>query len=276
MADIQIAVAAANFAHTYPSQMCNFIQSNLRPGQTLIQCSTAGMADTEKDRLEKILEKSQPSALIGICIKPDPRTIAAYNAAKVPVILIDEEIAGTSTVTTDNFMGGFMAGDYLAKKGRKHIAVVCGRMRIEGGYNAIQRVSGCVKALAENGLTLPEGGIVEVVSYSYNDGVEAMAKLLDEKRGIDAIFCAAGDMCAVGLLKTARERGIRIPEDIAIIGYDDIDVARTSKPPLTTIKQPEEQIAGTAYRMATEEKIEILMKPKKIVFNPELIIRLSA
>ena len=169
-----------------------------------------------------------------------------------------------------------MAGDYLAKLGRKRIAAVSGRMHVEGGYNAMMRVSGMVRALAENGLTLPEGGLIEVISYSYNDGVEAMAKFLDEKRGIDAIFCAAGDMCALGMLKTARERGIKIPEDIAVIGYDDLDAARTSRPALTTIKQPLEKMAIAALNMAVVERTEILMKPKKIVFNPELIKRASA
>jgi DNA-binding LacI/PurR family transcriptional regulator len=276
MADIQIAVAAANFAHTFPAQMMTYLHGNLRPGQSIIQCSTAGMADTAKDRLEKMLEKSRPAALIGICIKPDEATVAAYKAAGVPVVLIDEEIPGASTVTTDNFMGGYIAGDYLAKKGKKNIAVVSGRMRVEGGYNAIQRVTGLIKALADNGLTLPEGGLIEVISYSYNDGIESMAKFLDEKRKIDAVFCAAGDMCAVGLMKTARERGVKIPDDLSVIGYDDIDVAATSRPPLTTIRQPIDQIAATAIQMAIVEKTEILMNPKKIVFNPELVVRATA
>ena len=276
MADIQIVVAAANFAHTFPMQMMTYIQGGLKPGQNIIQCSTAGMADSERDRLEKILDKSAPAALIGICVKPDAGTIEKYVKSGAPVVLIDEEIAGASTVTTDSYAGGYMAGDYLAKLGRKKIAAVCGRMHVEGGYNAMMRVSGMVRALAENGLTLPEGGLIEVVSYSYNDGVEAMGRFLDEKRGIDAVFCAAGDMCALGMLKTARERGVKVPEEIAIIGYDDLDAARTSRPALTTIKQPLEKMALAALSMATVEKTELLMKPKKNVFNPELIKRASA
>jgi DNA-binding LacI/PurR family transcriptional regulator len=276
MADIQIAVAAANFSHTFPMQMLSFIQAALKPGESIIQCSTAGMADSEKDRLERILEKQSPAALIGISVKPDVDTVAKYIKAGSPVILIDEEVAGTSTVTTDNYSGGYMAGDYLAKKGRKKIGAVSGRMHVEGGYNAMMRVSGMVRALAENGLTLAEGGLIEVISYSYNDGVEAMAKLIDDKTGVDAIFCAAGDMCALGMLRTARERGIRIPEDIAIIGYDDLDAARTSKPALTTIKQPLEMMAIAALEMALNQRAEILIRPKKSVFNPELVIRNSA
>ncbi len=276
MADIQIVVAAANFAHSFPLQMLSYMQAALKPGQSIIQCSTTGMADSERDRLEKILDKSAPAALIGVAVKPDAATIDKYIKAGAPVVLIDEEINGASTVTTDNYAGGYLAGEYLAKLGRKKIAAVSGRMHVEGGYNAMMRISGMVRALAENGLTLPEGGLIEVVSYSYNDGVEAMARFLDEKRGIDAVFCAAGDMCALGMLKTARERGVKIPEDIALIGYDDADAARTSKPALTTIKQPLEKMAIAALEMAVNERTEVLMKPKKMVFNPELIKRASA
>ena len=276
MPEIQIVVAAANFAHTFPARMLTYIQAALKPGQSIIQCSTSGLVDSEKDRLEKILIKSGPAALIGICVKPDIATVKKYVNAGSPVVLIDEEIAGASTVTTDNHAGGYMAGDYLAKTGRKKIAVVAGRMHVDGGYNAMTRVAGMVKALEDNSLSLPEGGLIEVVSYSYNDGVEAMAKFIDEKRGIDAVFCAAGDMCALGMLKTARERGIKIPEDIAIIGYDDLDTARTSKPALTTIKQPLENMAIAALNMAINERTELLIKPKKVIFNPELIKRASA
>jgi DNA-binding LacI/PurR family transcriptional regulator len=275
MDEIKIAVAAANFSHAFPAQMISCLQGSVKPGQSIIQCSTAGMADSEKDRLEKILEKNSPAALIGICIKPDAATVEKYLKAGAPVILIDEEMEGASTVTTDNFAGGYIAGEYLAGSGRKKIAVVSGRMRIEGGFNAIQRVSGFVKALADNGLTMPEGGAKEVVSYSYNDGVEAMAGFINEKREIDGIFCAAGDMCALGMLKTARERSVSVPADIAIIGYDDIDVAKTSRPALTTIKQPIEKMAAAAYELALAGR-NSAGRPQKVVFTPELVKRASA
>jgi len=275
MEEIKIAVAAANFSHAFPAQMFTLLQAALKPGQSILQCSTAGMADSEKDRLEKILDKNAPAALIGICIKPDEATVKKYLNAGAPVILIDEEMEGASTVTTDNFTGGFLAGDYLARSGRKKIGVVSGRMRIEGGFNAMQRVSGFVKALSDNGLTMPEAGLIEVVNYSYNDGVEAMAKFMDDKTGLDGVFCAAGDMCALGMLKTARERGISIPASMAIIGYGDIDVARTSRPALTTIRQPIDRMAAAAYELAVAGK-ESAKNPQKIAFNPEIVKRVSA
>ena len=94
------------------------------------------MADSEKDRLEKILDKNAPAALIGICIKPDAATVKKYLDAGAPVILIDEEMEGASTVTTDNFTGGFLAGEHLAKSGRKKIG---SRLRKDEDRGRIQR-----------------------------------------------------------------------------------------------------------------------------------------
>jgi DNA-binding LacI/PurR family transcriptional regulator len=93
---------------------------------------------------------------------------------------------------------------------------------------------------------------------------------------VDAIFCAAADNCAQGLLSVARERGVRIPEDIAVIGFDDLPIAQLSTPTLTTIRQPMKEIVDAAYKMSTTQRDEILNNPKKVLFKPELIIRQSA
>ena len=115
---------------------------------------------------------------------------------------------------------------------------------------------------------------MEVMNYSREDGIEAMPKLLS--MGVDAIFCAAGDNCAQGLLTVARERGVRIPEDVAIMGFDDLPIARLSTPALTTIRQPLKEMAEAAHKMVVHQRNEILHKPKNAVFNPELVVRKSA
>jgi len=92
--------------------------------------------------------------------------------------------------------------------------------------------------------------------YSREDGIEVMPILLDA--GVDAIFCTAGDNCALGLITVAKERNVRIPEDVAIIGFDDLLIAQISTPKLTTIRQPLKEIADAAYKMAVIQREEIL------------------
>jgi LacI family transcriptional regulator len=171
-------------------------------------------------------------------------------------------------------MGGRLAGDYLISKGRKRIAIVSGRTQVKGSYNAEQRIKGFKQALGAGKLTLSPGFMFEVAHYSREDGVEVMPKLLT--LGVDAIFCAAGDNCALGLLSVAKARGKRIPEEIAIMGFDDLLIARLSTPTLTTIRQPLETMAETAYKMAVVDRKEILLKPQKAIFSPELVVRQSA
>jgi DNA-binding LacI/PurR family transcriptional regulator len=231
-------------------------------------------AEVQKERLNRTLEQEQPYALIAISVRPDPDIIAAYAAANVPIILIDEDAPGVSTISTDNFMGGRLAGEHLISKNRKKIAIVSGRTRVKGGFNAEQRLKGFRHALEAAKLPLPPGYLVEVANYSREDGIEAMPKLL--ALGVDAIFCAAGDNCATGLLAVARERGVGIPEGVAVVGFDDLLIAQLSSPTLTTIKQPLEKMAEAAHRMAVVEGTTLLRKPQRIVFESQLIIRQSA
>jgi len=187
---------------------------------------------------------------------------------------LDEEAAGVSAITTDNYLGGRIAGEYLISKGRKKIAIITGRTKVKGGYNAEQRLKGFQQALSVGGLSMPQGCTIEVLHYSREDGIEVMPILLDA--GVNAIFCAAGDNCALGLVMVAKERRVRVPEDAAIIGFDDLLIAQISTPKLTTIRQPLKEIADAAYKMAVIQREEILSKPQKIVFKPELIVRQSA
>ncbi len=236
--------------------------------------SVTGETDIQKERLKQALEQTRPTALIAIDIRPDPDIISIYRDANVPIVLLDEEAVGVSTIAIDNCKGGRIAGEYLISKGKKRIAIVTGRTKVKGSYNAEQRLKGFQQALKEKKLFIPQGGLIEVVNYSREDGVEVMPKLL--ALGVVAIFCAAGDNCAQGLLSVARERGVRIPDEVSIVGFDDLLIAQLSTPALTTIRQPLKEMAEVAYNMVVIQRDEILRKPKNIVFNPELVIRKSA
>ncbi len=179
-----------------------------------------------------------------------------------------------STIAIDNYKGGLIAGEYLLSKGKKKIAIVSGKIKVKCGYNAELRLKGFQQALKAKGLSMPEEYVIEVLHYSREDGIEVMPRLLS--MGVDAIFCAAGDNCAQGLLAVTSERVVRIPIDVAIVGFDDLPIARLLTPTLTTIRQPLEEMAEAAYNMVVVQRNEILRNPKKVIFNPELVIRKSA
>jgi LacI family transcriptional regulator len=271
--ETKVVVAASTFQAAIHIAMCELFKKLFKPEEMTLRSLTAEI-EIQKERMKQALIQAKPTALIAMDIRPDADTVAAYTAANVPIILTDEEMAGVSTITTDNFLGGRIAGEYLVKKGRKKIAIVSGRTQVKGGYNADQRLKGFQQALNAGRLLIQPGCMIEVPDYSRGDGVHVMPKLLDI--GVDAIFCAAGDNCAQGLLTVAKERGVRVPEDIAIVGFDDLLIARLSTPALTTIRQPLKEMAEAAYKMAVIQRDEILRKPQSAIFNPELVIRKSA
>jgi DNA-binding LacI/PurR family transcriptional regulator len=272
-AGTKVMIAAPTFAAAFQAEVSKQFKKLFKPEEVLLRAVT-GDADVQRDRLHSALAKDRPTALITISVRPDRKTVPAYTSAKVPVILIDEEADGASTIATDNFLAGRLVGEYLVSHGRKKIGIVSGRTGIDGGYNAEQRIKGFREALVAAGLYLSPECVVEVAEYSSEEGVQVMPRLLDG--GVDAIFCAAGDNCAVGLLTVAKQRGLRVPEDIAIVGFDDLLVARVSTPRLTTIRQPVEQMVEAAYKMAVTQRDEILRKPQKAIFRPELVVRQSA
>jgi LacI family purine nucleotide synthesis repressor len=276
MSGLRVAIMAPNFQSALQAQMSALLSDRLKPDHDIQLLSVSGVPETQTGHLARLLSKSKPDALITVDVGMDESMAAAFRAARIPVVIIDEEAVGVATVTTDNYRGGYLAGDYLAKKGRKRIAVVSGRTEAKGGYNAIERVKGVQDALSANQLSIPEGCLIEVPFYSYDEGVESMGKLLDEKREMDAVFCAAGDVCAGGMLKKAWERGMRIPADISVVGFDDMEFARIARPPLTTIRQPLKEMADAAFRMAVLERDVTLTNPQKVVCQPELIVRESA
>jgi len=270
----KVMVAAPTFDSAFQAEVSKQIKKLFKPEEEVLLRAVTRDLNVQKDVLRTALTQEKPTALITISVRPDGQTVPAYTGANVPVILIDEEADGASTIATDNLLAGRLVGEYLVSLGRKSIGIVSGRMGIRGGYNAEQRVKGFREALVAAGLYLPPERVVEVTEYSSEEGTQVMPLLLE--RGVDAVFCAAGDNCAVGLLTVARQRGLRVPEDIAIVGFDDLLVARVSTPRLTTIRQPVEQMVEAAYRMAVTHKDEILRRPQKAIFKPELVLRQSA
>jgi DNA-binding LacI/PurR family transcriptional regulator len=277
--DVRIAVATQSFGAGFTGLMYAQLRRNVVPEQSIVECAIVLRDDAAfvRSRLLRLLaEEPRPAALVGICIRPDAETVAAFRQAGAPVVLVDEEQEGASTVSSDNFAGGYAAGQHLVGTGRRSLAVVAGQMYANGGYNALQRVKGFAKALSEHHLDFPLEDVIQVVDYSRREGVSALGTLLHARPDLDAVFCAAGDVCASGLLATARDRRLKVPDRLAVVGYDDNPVASLSNPPLTTVRQPVDEIAAEAWRLATRLGSEVLAKPKRVLFEPKLVQRVSA
>ncbi len=278
MADIRIALATINMSPHFPGAIYKRITNLLKPGESILDSLTYEIsAGVSRFRLMQLLEGDpKPIALIGIVVRPQPEVMEAFHAIRAPVILIDESVPGATTVSVDNEQGGYLAGAHLAKLGRRRMLVVQAQVNPDGDMCCIQRLAGFKRALAERGLELAPDHVITCNDYSRKVGVDALHQIVKRFKGVDGIFCSAADQTAVGMLKAARDLGVRIPEDIAVIGFDDLPFAATSDPPLTTVRQPLDAMAEAAYRMATVETGDVFQRPRVVKLKPELVVRQSA
>ncbi len=275
---VTIAVSATSLSSGFGGQLLSHLRKQLGAGRSIVECATPQNGpDVARARMLALLEREPaPAAIISICFRPDPATVDAYRARRVPIVLVDEEAEGCSTIGYDSFAGGYLAGRHLARAGRKAIAVVSGWMRVNGGYNALRRVEGFAKAMAEARLPFRMEDVIEVRDYTHRDGVQAVARLREERRTVDAVFSAAGDATATGILAAAREQRLQVPEQLAVVGYDDSPMAAISDPPLTTVRQSLESLAQEALQLATSAAEELAASPRKRLLTPTLVQRRSA
>lgn len=211
--------------------------------------------------------------------------IRELEQAGIQCVLMDNEfdIPGVSTVNTDNYAGGRMAAEHLYEKGHRRIGCVHGDLgpNSEPSSNLYkdsfqyriwqQRTAGFTDALAEHGLE-PAGfflcngqlEITEKLSYQVVD------QILSAKEPITALYCE-DDIMALTIFKRLQERGIRVPEQIAIMGHDGLDLVKMLHPQITTIEQPRYEMGRVAAQILIGQ-IEQGVAPQHVVLQPRLLV----
>jgi DNA-binding LacI/PurR family transcriptional regulator len=193
----------------------------------------------------------------------------------MPVVMIERRIEGYSSVRTDNVKGAYMAAEYLIKNGRKSPGIICGRLDCYDCINAKERNEGFIKALEDHGAVFDKN-CSEYTGYKFDDGVAACRQMFDRGARPDAVFCAAGDTVALGFMKEARRLGIKVPGDIAVVGYDDILASSMVSPSLMTIRQPIIKMGREALSIILGTLNHEIKETVTTTFEPELIVRESA
>ena len=194
----------------------------------------------------------------------------ALEKAGIPSVAIDripETYVGPS-VTLDNTKAGYIATRYLVELGHHDIAQISGPNRLRV---ARERIGGFEKALAEEGL---RPAAIEEGNWTCDSGYTAMKHMLNHRAHPTALF-AANDRMAIGAMQAIQEAGLRVPDDISVVGLDDIEVAAYQNPPLTTVRQSFVELATLAVRLL----LALIQKDQpaetQLVIEPELIERQS-
>jgi LacI family transcriptional regulator len=188
----------------------------------------------------------------------------------VPLVLVGrvESYPQVSYVDVDNINGSYVATSHLLRLGYQRVAHIAGPQNMVHG---VDRLAGYCKALADRGQAYREDLVFES-DYSEAGGYMAMQRLLSAQP--DAVF-AGSDQMALGAWRALRDAGLRVPEDIAIVGFDDLEPSSTGRPRLTTIRQPVVRTGTEAVNILQDIIENGLLPPRRVVFDTELVIRES-
>lgn len=236
-----------------------------------------GSSDASEVRESTYLDLFEEQRVYGVLISPQgdvTSRLVRLRDRGIPAVLVDRSgnDGGSSSVSVDDVAGGRLAVRHLLAQGRDRIAFVAGNLTIR---QVADRLAGAHLAIDEHpGASLE---VIEVDALTVLAG-RAAGQMLEGRSSRDrpdGIF-AANDLVAIGVLQAlVMAASIIIPDDIALVGYDDIDFAMAAVVPLTSVRQPSYEIGSTAVQIMLDEAADPDLAPRQVVFQPELVVRRS-
>ncbi|HCT3783045.1 TPA: ribose operon transcriptional repressor RbsR [Proteus mirabilis] len=239
-------------------------------GYSLILCNTEGDYERMDTSLETLLQKRVDGLLLMCTEARAPSSEVLNRYPRLPMVMMDwSPFEYSCDIIQDNsLLGGELATNYLIEKGFTDIACIAGpqdklpaKHRLQGYYNAMQQA----------GLPIRKE-LVLTSDFEFAGGFSAMQTLLSLPIQPQAVF-TCNDAMAVGAYQAIYQKGLRVPDDISIVGYDDIDLASYMIPPLTTIHQPKDELGKLAVSQLLRRMEDIEAQANLLVLTPKLIER---
>jgi LacI family transcriptional regulator len=240
-------------------------------GYSVILCNSDRSETKEETYIDVLLSK-QIDGLILISSTDRNDLLQHVVDVGVPMVVVDRNPADVSVsyVLVANEHGGYLAGQYLASLGHRRVGCIGGP---SDGNPSWERVGGFARALGEVGAPLAPEAIVQG-DFRYGGGEAGMRALLKRDLGLTAVF-ATNDLMAIGAMITLRRAGLRIPEDISLIGFDNILQASTTIPSLTTIEQSVNELGQATVRLLLDKILKRTTGPACLTIPTRLIERES-
>lgn len=262
-----------NSSNPYFAEIVRLVEDRcFAAGYTLILCNT----DDEPRRQSvylKVLAERRIDGLIVVSTGNDDSLVTQLHGLKMPTVLVDREIADPTCdlVETAHMQGGLLAVRHLLSLGHRRIGCIGGPA---GVTSSEQRIEGWRMALAESGSAPAGDTLLWRGGFTSQGGYEAMHAILRTDLVPSAVF-VCNDLMAIGALRAAHETGIHVPDALSIVGFDDIELSAYTSPPLTTVAQPKDRIGALAVDMLLERVSGRRHEPRKVVLQPELLVRAS-
>ena len=269
-----IAAVLLDVANPFFAEMVRGAERILRDkGYVLMVCSTDESIERER-RYLRVLEEHRVDGLLLAPVERDLKNVAALAGRGIPTILLDRDGGDLElcSVTVDDVRGGELAASHLLELGHQAIAFVNGPLSIrqcadrrEGARRAVRRLR------RRPGTTLTE---ITVNALTVDHGEQAVARLLAAEPRPTAVMCA-NDLLALGVLKGLTGAGVSVPDDMAVVGYDDVTFASMLSPSLTSVRQPKFEL-GVGGGATTGGSPGAEHEHRAVRFEPELVVRASS
>jgi LacI family transcriptional regulator, xylobiose transport system transcriptional regulator len=242
-------------------------------GVELVLSECGGARRPRQEWIESVLLR-RPLGVIMVFSDLDADQRAQLEARRIPFVVVDpvgDEGDDVPSIGSANWNGGRMATLHLRKLGHTRIGMIggpvetlCSRMRVDGYTDALR----------STGVGI-DPSLIRAAEFEVSSGHREALALLNLPDRPTAIF-AGSDEVALGILEAARARGLRVPEDLSIVGFDDTEVARLASPPLTTVKQPLREMGAVALRTALQLAAGEKVDSHHVELATTLIVRSSA
>ena len=269
-----IAYIAPDVSNPFFSTIAEGVEQRAATHNLAVFISNSNRSRAREDAYLDMFEAQQVQGMLVASHDPIEDRLTQIRARGIPSVLVGQRAMSEAqpSVSVDDVAGGYMAMKHLIDLGRKRIAFVGGPLAIR---QVADRLEGAGTAVREAGDVTLE--VLNVTNRTITDGREVGRALAARPVNTrpDAIF-AVNDLLALGLLQVLVASGARVPDDIALVGYDDIEYGESSIIPLTSVRAPHEGFGFAAVDLLVSQMAdEPPATPKQLVFQPELVIRAS-
>lgn len=269
-----IGVIVPNLASSYVVRILQGIRSTNRDIDYTVQLfDTLGQKETESELFQRLARERRIDGAILIGSVCSEEELKVFRDENVPCIVVARRCGILDSVCAGNLHGARQATDYLV--GMKHESIAC-VVCYKRNLPMEERLNGYRQSLETKGISFREDIVFEVADDTVVAGETAFARLLDSTKCPSAVFVPAGDMVAIGMIKQAKKAGMKIPEELAVVGFDDLPAAEVVEPALTTVRQPKLEMGDLAINMLVDR---IEGREKEIEhreLETKLIVRESA
>jgi LacI family transcriptional regulator len=270
---LALAVVIPDITNPFFAALFRGVEDAASPrGYNVLLCNTDGSPARQRSHLQSLHARRVDGVIMASSFLKDP-TVRWLRHQGIPHVLVNRfsDEGHDPFVGSDDLVGSGLATEHLIELGHRRIGHLAGKLTVSTG---VMRRRGYLTALAVGGLTADPRLVVES-GYTEDGGAQAAERLLALPDRPTAIF-AVTDMTAVGAYGVARRMGVRIPEELAIVGYNDIPLATRMVPTLTTVHVPIHDLGAAAARLLLEQIETGQPSRRRVIFNPELIVRGSS